>query len=342
MSDVEQKARIALLQHHTSQMQSFRTYILTGAILMLMFVEIGLRIPASGRTPISIFLVSAGVGATLAAMVSLLFRVFWFGQLVKWTTLTPIVTACPGEPLFHRLDDEIYKEASRAVEKRGNGTIDQIVKQMARLGAHHNSGWLFLTWVTLSIVFMIGTWRVIEVLGLGARPPIMPGEAYSSFDSFGFLSSILLFIATLFVAIATYYVFRATKEMAHNIVRPFLVARASTPDERREHFTQHNFPGYNEQELRSYIEKRGITVENVGLGPAVNGIVRVMIDGKTMRSTFFRIYRSEPNGLFRYFYPSPTSPQIQIPEDAHEISVEAQYYDIAEKHYPQKPQRIKI
>ena len=63
---------------------------------------------------------------------------------------------------------------------------------------------------------------------------------------------------------------------------------------------------------------------------------------KTASSIFERIYKSELISPFRYLYPSPVSPEIHIPEDAREIWVQAEYHDIAGKHYTQTPERLKL
>jgi len=130
--------------------------------------------------------------------------------------------------------------------------------------------------------------------------------------------------------------------MAHNVIRPWMTSRISSRDERVRHFTELYFSGSNGRTLQEYINRRGITVENAGLASAVNGRITVKVTGKTMSSTFERIYKSEPSSPFRYFYPSPVSPEIDIPEDVQEIWVQAQYHDIAGKHYTQTPERLRL
>jgi len=342
MLDVEQEARIALLQHHTSQMQSYRVNILTGVVVILMIVEVWLRVPTSNRTLTLVLIMSGGLGAIIAIIAFYIARIVWYGQLAASTTSVSKQPQTFDEPLIRQLDRSITTHAECEAQRKGERKVDWVLKWLARHGEHRNvDQWLLMGPIIFGVVMILSLISA-PALGLGPGAQIMVTDSYPTSDFTSILSQILLVAATVLVAVATYFVFRATNEMAHNVIRPFLVMRASTRDERDKDFTSHKFPGVSDEVLRSFIEKRGITVENVGLGPAVNGTVTARVEGKTMSSTFLRLYKSEAASPFRYLYPSPVSPQIEIPGDVNEISVEAQYYDVADKHYCQKPQRIKI
>jgi len=342
MSKEEQEARIALLQHDTSQMQSYRVDILAAVVVILTIVELWNGILPERRTlPLNLFTTGI-VAAIIATIVCYAGKIVWYGQLTDSTRSAPLQTQNSSTPLLGRLDHDITTHAENKVKTKVATKADWVLKQLIIRGKHRPVNEWIRFWLPIFVVFWIVISVGMHAFGLGSAVHNVYEDGCFGISFNTILVQVPLVVATVLVAIATCLVFRATKQMANNVVRPFLVFRASTPDERKEHFISRNFPSAADEELRDFVSKKGITVENVGLGPAVNGTVTVTIEGKAMSSTFFRIYRSEPSGLFRYFYPSPLSPEIQIPEDAHEISVETQYYDIAEKHYPQKPQRLKI
>ncbi len=232
----------------------------------------------------------------------------------------------------------VLGEAKREGEKR----VDLVLTWLVRRREHHNVDRWLLIGPIIFLVLTIGIFVEAPAFYFGPKVRNVETDSYTTINFTEILYQIPLIVATGLVAVATYLVFRATKEMAHNIIRPFLIVRPSTPHEREEYFLCRNFPDGSQPERWEFINKKGIILENVGLGPAVKGKVTVRVDGRSMSETFGRLYRSEADGEFRYFYPSPSSRNIEIPEDVHEISVGMQYYDIAEKYYSQRAQRIAV
>jgi hypothetical protein len=96
--DSEQDARIALLQHYTSQMQGYKVNLLTIVIGFLAYVELIRRL----RGFYFGFLLAVGVGVLAGLGFWSVARMLWFGKHVR------DIIREPKENLLNKLDKQIH------------------------------------------------------------------------------------------------------------------------------------------------------------------------------------------------------------------------------------------
>ena len=107
----EQEARIALLEHYTSQMQGYKLYILTLALGSVGFSEVWSRF-VDGQRPSFLaqaILLPFVIGLFCAALFYCLARAAWYGALAS-NCLLPLpytVMEAPARPLLARLSQKI-------------------------------------------------------------------------------------------------------------------------------------------------------------------------------------------------------------------------------------------
>jgi len=153
--DLEQEARIALLQFHTSQMQGTRTHILSAAILVLAIFEIWFRMPDAIRTPLVNLFMSVVLGMVFASICFFAVRIFWYGQLVRSTVCTHRRAPIKDKPLIYQLDKDIIEDAKEEAARRGDKKLDPILKWLTRRGMHDNAYQTFLICVLIAYAIMI-------------------------------------------------------------------------------------------------------------------------------------------------------------------------------------------
>jgi len=162
----ELQARIALVEHHTSQMQGYKTYILTVAILILTTFEIWFRVETCHRGfPVNVIM-SVALGAILASAIAFVARSMWYGQLVRSAVRGPAVTPVSADLLMSQLDQDITHHAQRQVEIR-TGRIDWIVKWFAARGDHRKTAELWAVWLVSCLLISVVVFFVSPMFGLG-------------------------------------------------------------------------------------------------------------------------------------------------------------------------------
>jgi hypothetical protein len=165
--DRDQEARIALLQHHTLQMQGYKTHILTIAVVVLTIVEVWLRMPGASRTlPVAV-IVSGALAAVVAVGIIFVARVMWFGALVRSAVRAPRIVVNQVDPLISQLDIHITNDARIKTKKEGKELMDAMAKWLARLGEHGKSDRLFCAWLVFALVIFVVVLRLAPVFGLG-------------------------------------------------------------------------------------------------------------------------------------------------------------------------------
>jgi hypothetical protein len=161
----ELQARIALLEHHTSQMQGYKTYILTVAILILTTFEIWFRVGTCHRGfPVNVIM-SVALGAILASAIAFVARSLWFGHLVRSSVRGPPATPVHPDSLMSQLDRDITHHAQRQVEIR-EGVVDWIVKWFAARGDQKTTE-LWTVWLVSCLLISVLVLLVSPMFGLG-------------------------------------------------------------------------------------------------------------------------------------------------------------------------------
>jgi len=146
-------------------------------------------------------------------------------------------------------------------------------------------------------------------------------------------------IGTALIAFATFLLWAATGTMADNVIRPKLGCIQSSREERLA----------NKRAVGTkLLERRGIRVENVGVGPAINGklyrlkkqdirlltkVFGIRKNKKEFIGGFKRLPSSRAEAMWPYLYPSRNFEQLQIPGDEKEIDLRIDYFDINKKPY---------
>jgi hypothetical protein len=135
-SQMEQEARIALLEHYDSLMQSYKIYLLTLAIGLLTVVEIWLRAEESAShqlvlAPVKVIL-SLISAAILASSVLCVVRWAWFGKIVESTVRAPPCTLL--SPSISQVDDHIRHDMNESIQKTGDKWRERRWKEILRVG----------------------------------------------------------------------------------------------------------------------------------------------------------------------------------------------------------------
>jgi putative effector of murein hydrolase LrgA (UPF0299 family) len=156
--DSEQDARIALLEHYTSQMQGYKVSLLTIVIGFLAYVELITRIPRFYFGFLSLFLLPIGVGVLAGLGFWCVARIFWFGKHVRDIIRKPLGFS-PSNSWLDKLDLEIHKGWSEREDYDPKTLTGKIIK----IGG--NADLLLLSAVVIGLVIML----VLLVLELWFR-----------------------------------------------------------------------------------------------------------------------------------------------------------------------------
>lgn len=142
--------------------------------------------------------------------------------------------------------------------------------------------------------------------------------------------SVILAIATGLAALAAFLSWNASNQHLKTIVRPVILVYPSEQRHRVHLADQHELDP-------NQIHIPGIRVDNVGLGPAIRGII-YLVQGQTEiailelneRYTFQRIPAGQP-----FFYPSHDSPTLQnhLTATTTSIRIRVVYYDVLGNRY---------
>jgi hypothetical protein len=173
-TDFDQRPRIALIEHHTSQMQSYKTHILTAAILILTVFEVWFRVETPNRGFAVAGIMSVALGAILASAIAFVARATWFGQLVRSAVHAPMGTQVSTDSLMGKLDDEITRHAQLKVAEKGTGRIEQTVKRFTRLGDHTKTAELWAIWLASCFAISVAVFFVSPMFGLRPAEAIAP------------------------------------------------------------------------------------------------------------------------------------------------------------------------
>lgn len=142
--------------------------------------------------------------------------------------------------------------------------------------------------------------------------------------------SILLAVATGFAALAALLSWTASKEHTKTLVRPHILVY---PSEMRHRVAL----AQTGELLGQQVKIPGIRVNNVGLGPAIRGIIYLVEGQKEVpikeSEEQYSFYRIPPGQDF--FFPSRDSPILQnyLTESTESIRIRVVYYDVLGNRY---------
>jgi len=108
-----QRARIALLEHYTSQTQNFRVSILTGFIVILTALQSWLSITKEARPLFLNPSMSILLSAAIVFIIHFVVRLFWYSQLSFRAIVAEVGTESDEDPdfLLGRLNEVFSREA---------------------------------------------------------------------------------------------------------------------------------------------------------------------------------------------------------------------------------------
>jgi len=164
VSDVEQEARIALLEYYSSLMNGYKMYILSFIIGILTVVEVWFRIPELNRTFYVNSFMSLCLGGMFAGIITCVLRFFLCGKIVE-------AAVNEGKTVLYQVDRAIKVYAGCEPEERGNkkqGRIPKTVNGLSKrlIQIANCQPQLFLIWVALTLVFCYMIFLSASLFGL--------------------------------------------------------------------------------------------------------------------------------------------------------------------------------
>jgi len=156
--DKVQEARIALLEHYTSQMQAYINRGLTFFSAILTLAAFYFQFEQS-LAPWARFVVTVGVGFLLGCIVFSIARFAFYGQVVHAASKGPLKIVGGAETLMGQLDDSITNWATNELDRQAAGSFRwELWRPFFKLGASQTKSLAVCAaiWTAWVVVFADG------------------------------------------------------------------------------------------------------------------------------------------------------------------------------------------
>ena len=171
-ADKVQEARIVLLDHHTSQMQAYKDYILTLVGILLGLVGILLQlVTGSVKAPTFQAMIAAFVtlGFISGAILYSVAKFAWYGQVVGAVSVAPMGKDSKALSLIGQLGEYIGKYTEKEIEGMARkGRAMAIWRRLFNLGACESEllGVCLSVWCAVVVIGSALAYLVLWPLGL--------------------------------------------------------------------------------------------------------------------------------------------------------------------------------